>query len=51
MPQYKQDFISAFGDDKITFKRIADAIGAFERTLITYSRFDKFLAGDEKALK
>jgi cytochrome c peroxidase len=51
MPQYRQEFINAFGDDKITFKRIADAIGAFERTLITYSRFDKFLAGDEKALK
>jgi cytochrome c peroxidase len=50
MPTYKKEFKKAFGDEKITFKRIADAIGAFERTLVTPSRFDKFLAGDKKAL-
>ncbi len=50
MSGYKELFKEAFGDDKITFKRIADAIAVFERTLVTPSRFDKFLAGDEKAL-
>ena len=50
MPIYKAQFKDAFGDNNITFKKIADAIGVFERTLVTPSRFDKFLAGDEKAL-
>ncbi len=50
MSGYKEQFKSAFGDENITFKKIADAIGAFERTLVTPSRFDKFLTGDEKAL-
>jgi cytochrome c peroxidase len=50
MAGYKDEFKKAFGDNNITFKRIADAIGAFERTLVTPSRFDKFLNGDEQAL-
>jgi len=50
MVGYKEQFKEAFGDNNITFKKIADAIGAFERTLVTPSRFDKFLLGDEKAL-
>jgi len=50
MKGYKEQFKEAFGDDNITFKRIADAIAVFERTLVTPSRFDKFLTGDEKAL-
>ncbi len=50
MTGYKKQFNKAFGDNNITFKKIADAIGAFERTLVTPSRFDKFLAGDTKAL-
>ena len=50
MAGYKEQFKEAFGDNNITFKKIADAIGAFERTLVTPSRFDKFLDGDEKAL-
>jgi len=50
MAGYKKQFKDAFGDANITFKKIADAIGAFERTLVTPSRFDHFLAGDEKAL-
>ncbi len=50
MSGYKKQFKDAFNDDNITFKKIADAIGAFERTLVTPSRFDKFLNGDEKAL-
>ena len=50
MSGYKEQFKEAFGDNNITFKKIADAIGVFERTLVTPSKFDKFLAGDEKAL-
>jgi cytochrome c peroxidase len=50
MSEYKSEFKKAFGDDNITFKKIADAIGAFERTLVTPSRFDNFLLGDDSAL-
>ena len=50
MPAYKAEFKAAFGDEKITFKRVADAIGAFERTLVTPAPIDAYLEGDEKAL-
>ena len=50
MAGYKEQFKEAFGDNNITFKKIADAIGVFERILVTPSRFDKFLVGNEKAL-
>jgi cytochrome c peroxidase len=50
MAEYKAEFQKAFGKDEITFKKIADAIGAFERTLVTPSRFDKFLNGNKDAL-
>ncbi len=50
MPTYKAEFKEAFGDDKITFKKIADAIGAYERTLVTPAPIDAFLSGDESAL-
>lgn len=36
--------------DGVTFDNIADAIATFERTLLTPSKFDKFLKGDKKAL-
>ena len=36
--------------DPLTYHNIGEAIGAFERTLITPSRFDTFLKGDEAAL-
>jgi cytochrome c peroxidase len=36
--------------DPLTYPNVGKAIGAFERTLITPSRFDEFLKGDEKAL-
>jgi cytochrome c peroxidase len=48
---YVKAFKEAYGDDvKITFDQIANAIAAFERTLITPSRFDDFLNGDKDAL-
>ncbi len=50
MPAYVKEFKNAYGDEKITFKRIADTIGLFERTLVTPSPFDRFLQGDSKAL-
>jgi cytochrome c peroxidase len=36
--------------DPLTYKNIGEAIGAFERTLITPSRFDAYLKGDDNAL-
>ena len=50
--EYKALFAEAFKDEKDPFqyKNIGKAIGAFERTLLTPSRFDDYLKGDESAL-
>lgn len=50
--QYVQLFAAAFPGEKkpITYNNLALAIGAFERRLMTPSRFDAYLAGDTKAL-
>lgn len=48
LPEYVAEFKKLYG--KVNFDNIADAIANFERTLITPSRFDKFLNGDTKAL-
>ncbi len=51
MPQYVADFRAAYGKDvKITFEKIADTIGTFERTLVTPSAYDDFLNGKKDAL-
>jgi len=51
IPEYVEAFQKAYGKGvKITFEKIADTIGVFERTLVTPSRFDKFLEGDKNAL-
>lgn len=49
---YKDQFAKAFPGDKdpITFDNAAKAIGAFERKLVTPSKWDKFLGGDKDAL-
>lgn len=48
---FKQKFSTVY-DDGLTAENIVDAIASFERTLITpNSRFDKYLLGDEEALK
>lgn len=49
---YKSLFAAAFPDDKapLTYENIQKSIGAFERTLITPTRFDEYLAGKEDAL-
>ncbi|MEM4409311.1 MAG: cytochrome-c peroxidase [Candidatus Caldarchaeum sp.] len=52
IPGYRDEFKRAFPSeqDPITYDNIARAIAAFERTLVTPSRFDKFLNGDVNAL-
>jgi cytochrome c peroxidase len=52
VPEYREDFRKAFpGErDPVTLENAAKAIGAFERTLTTPSRWDKFLKGDTAAL-
>lgn len=51
IPQYVGEFKKVFGSDKIDIGKVTDAIAAFEETLVTpNSRFDKWLAGDKKAL-
>ena len=50
--EYRQLFAAAFPHRQpaITYQNLAEAIAAFERTLITPSRFDDFLDGDSAAL-
>jgi len=51
MPGYIEEFKKAYGDDvNITFELITDTIAVFERTLVTPSRFDDYLNGDQDAL-
>lgn len=49
---YREQFRAAFGDDVPTMARALAAIAAFENTVRSdgSSAFDRFLAGDEKAL-
>lgn len=48
--EYNQMFLNAFGSNKITFDKITEAIGEYEKTLVTRSRYDEFLEGDLTAL-
>jgi len=51
MPAYVKEFQKAYGKDvKITFEKVTDTIAEYEKTLITPSKFDKFMDGDLKAL-
>lgn len=52
IPGYAPAFAAAFPDDAdpISFKNAADAIGAFERGLVTPSPFDRYLVGETSAL-
>jgi len=52
MPEYVALFRQAFPKEKdpVTFNNMALAIGAFERGLVTPSRWDRFLTGDNSAL-
>jgi cytochrome c peroxidase len=50
--QYVKMFKEAFADepDTMTYNNVARAIAAYERTLLTPSRLDRFLAGDSAVL-
>ena len=50
--EYRTAFASAFPGDEpaITYQNVAEAIAAFERTLITPGRFDDFMNGNADAL-
>ncbi len=52
IPQYVTMFGVAFPNDAapVSYKNVETSIGAFERTLITISPFNDFLAGDENSL-
>ncbi len=52
IPGYAPLFAAAFPQDSkpITYDNMARAIGAFERTLLTPSPLDAFIAGDDAAL-
>jgi cytochrome c peroxidase len=52
MPEYVDSFKKAFPEDKdpIKYDNMVKAIGAFERRLVTPSRWDTFLKGDSRAL-
>jgi len=49
---YQDMFKQAFPNEKkpINYSNLQKAIGAFERTLLTPSRFDKYMAGDKSAI-
>ncbi len=51
VPAYGRAFTRAFGTDKVTFGRIAQAIATFERTLVSNKApFDRWIDGDEGAI-
>lgn len=51
VPEYVAAFSKVFGDNDVTRERIAMAIAAFERTLISRDApIDRYLEGDSKAL-
>lgn len=51
-PEYQSLFAKAFPQEKdpISYKNVGKVIGAFERTLVTPSRFDDYLKGNSNAL-
>jgi len=51
IPAYEETFKAIFGTTPITVDQVAQAIAAFERTVVTTdSPFDRFVKGDEDAL-
>lgn len=47
---YSNVFKTAFPNEEMNYENLTAAIGYFERTLLTPSRFDKFLANDFEIL-
>jgi cytochrome c peroxidase len=50
IPGYEAEFTAAFGPNAVDFGHATVAIGAFERTLRTPSRWDAYLEGDRNVL-
>jgi cytochrome c peroxidase len=52
IPEYTAAFKRAYPESKdpVTYENAANAIGTFERNLLTPARWDKFLKGDQNAL-
>lgn len=51
LDDYPAQFASVFGgEDPLSYDNLAEAIAAFERTLVTVDRFDAYLSGDDGAL-
>ena len=51
IPQYVNEFQIAYGKDvKVDFAKITATIATFEKTLVTPSKYDEFLNGNDKAL-
>ena len=51
IPEYVNEFQVAYGKDvKVDFEKITATIATFEKTLVTPSKFDDYLNGNEKAL-
>ncbi|PLY05516.1 MAG: cytochrome C biogenesis protein CcsA [Arcobacter sp.] len=51
IPEYVNEFKTAYGKDvKVDFAKITATIATFEKTLVTPSKFDDYLNGNEKAL-
>ncbi len=52
MEGYADEFAAAFpgAGEPMTYDNLAEAIAAFERTLVTNDRFDDFIGGDHRAL-
>ncbi|NOZ47030.1 MAG: cytochrome-c peroxidase [Chlorobi bacterium] len=50
IPGYNSTFEKTFGETGVTYDKIAKAIGAFERTLVTPSPYDEFINGNGNAL-
>ena len=47
---YQKQFKDIFGENSITFDNITKSIAVYEKTLVTRSKFDDFLDGDDNAL-
>ena len=47
---YVARFGEVFGEGPVTFKQVRDAIGAYERTLLTRGDYDRFLEGNDDAI-
>lgn len=51
LPGYREAFAAAFGGEEATLERVAEALAAFQRTIVSgRSRFDAFLKGKPEAL-